>query len=339
MGQFPLLDVVIGLSLIYTFLSLLSSELTQIVTTVLRWRGKHLQRGITTLLGEPLALRRNPQQFKNTITGKLYQSSLMASIAQPVRSGKRAILPAYISSEVFADALLEVLQHLPDLEAEEPQLQQDASQSVRTLTGLLAKVEHSSQLPPRLKDNLDRMAKRAQASTDQAEQQMEQFRHEIMLWYEQSTSRIARTYQHHVKAFTILLSSVLAILINADTLYMLRRISENTATRTVIIQNAVQIEGCQTDLSSDNCMNRMASLLDNTTIPIGWHPVVRQTQFPRLNAFYLSRALLGWLLTGIAISMGARFWFQLLNKFIHVEDTEEQSLSVDERQRQVTEGK
>lgn len=115
---------------------------------------------------------------------------------------------------------------------------------------------------------------------------------------------------------------------------MLRRISENTATRTVIIQNAVQIEGCENDLSSPDCMNRMASLLDSTTLPIGWHPVNRQTQFAQLNAVYLLRAIVGWLLTGIAISMGSRFWFQILDKFIHIRETEERPISLDERQRQ-----
>lgn len=332
MGQFPLLDVVIGLTLIYTFLSLLSSELTQILTTILRWRAKHLQRSIMTLLGESVALRRNREQFKNTITGKLYYSSLIASITQRSRKGKRAIVPHYLSSEVFADALLEVLQNLPEIETQEHQLQQESNKSVHTLAALLAKVEHSSEVPMLLKDNLKRLAQRTQETTENTEQQLEQFRHEIALWFEQSTDHISVTYHRHVKAFTVLVSAILAVLINADSLYMLRRISENTATRTVIIQNAVQIEGCENDLSSVTCMNRMASLLDSTTIPIGWHPVNRRTQFPQFNAAYLSRSILGWLLTGIAISMGARFWFRLLNRFIGIEEAEERS-SIDERER------
>lgn len=332
MAQFPLIDIVIGLTLIYTCLSLLSSELTQILTTVWRWRAKHLQRGIMTLLGESLALRRHPQQFKNTITGKLYDSSLIASMTQRSRSNKRTIAPSYISPEVFADALLEVLQNLSDIETTETQLQQDSHESVHTLSALLSKVERSSEVSPRLKDNLKRLAQRTQAVTKYSEQQIEQFRHEVALWFEQSTDHISGIYLRHVKAFTIVVSSILAVLINADSLYMIRRISENTATRTVIIQNAMQIEGCQNDLSSTTCMNRMASLLDSTTIPIGWYPVNRRKQFPQLNANYLLRAIIGWLLTSIAISMGARFWFQLLNKFIHIEGIQERTLSVDERQ-------
>jgi hypothetical protein len=338
MGQFPLLDIVIGLTLIYTFLSLLSSELTEFFTTVWRWRAKHLQQGIITLFGESSELRRHPEQFKNSITGKLYYSSLIASITQRSRRSKPPIGPSYIPPEVFADALLEVLQSLPEFESKEPQIQQDVRESVHTLTALLAKVERSPELPPRLKDNLKRLAKRTQEKTDDDEQRLEQFRNEIALWFEQSTARISGVYRRNVKTFTVVVSSALAVLINADSLYMLRRISENTATRTVIIQNAVQIEGCQNDLSSPNCMSRMGTLLDSTTLPIGWHPVNRQTQFPRLNAIYVIRAIIGWLLTGIAISMGSRFWFQILDKFIHIRETGERPLSVDERQRQLDEG-
>jgi hypothetical protein len=332
MGQFPLLDVVIGLTLIYTFLSLLASELTEFLTTLWRWRAKHLQQGIMTLLGEPLALRRNPELFKNTITGKLYHSSLIASMTHRLRRGKTLIGPAYIPPEAFADALLEVLQNLPDFE-DKTQLKQKVDEPIDAFTQLMSKVENSPEVPPRLKDNLRRLTQRAKTKTADTEQQLQQFRYEIALWFEQSNARVTTLYRRHVKAFTVLLSTILAVLINADSLYMLRRISENTATRTVIIQNAGQIEGCQSDLSSPNCMNRMAFLLDSTTIPIGWHPVNRRIQFPQLSGFYVLRAVIGWLLTGIAISMGARFWFQLLSKFIDIHEDEDQLPFSDEKRQ------
>lgn len=331
LSNFPLLDIAIGLILIYTFLSLLTSELTEFITTVLRWRANHLQQGIMTLLGESAALRRDPAQFKNTITGRLYASSLISSMTQPFRRRRRAVGPSYLPAEVFADALLEVLQALPEVEQDQAQLQQGVNQSVNDLTRLIAKVEHSDQLPARLKKNLTLLARRTQAQIQSSQQQMEQFRHEIALWYDHSMDRLSGTYRRNVKVFTVLIGFLLAVLINADSLYMLRRISENTATRTVIIQNAIQIEGCENDLSSSQCMEKMADLLDTTTIPIGWHPVNFQQQFPQLNPMYGLKAGLGWLLTGIAISMGSRFWFQILDQLIHVRETGEKPDSVEEQ--------
>jgi hypothetical protein len=332
MGHFPLLDIAIGLTLIYTFFSLLVSELTEFLTTALRWRATHLQRGIMTLLGESLALRHQPDQFKNTITGRLYYSSLIGSMTQQSRRYRLFVGPSYIPSDVFADALLEVLQAMPEVERREPQLHQSADQSMGQLARLMSKLEDSDQLPSRLKDNLKRLASRTQAQARTTELQMEQFRHEIALWYDHSMDRLSGTYRRNVKAFTVLIGSILAVLINADSLYMLRRISENTATRSVIIQNAVQIQGCQDDLSSSQCMNKMADLLDSTTVPIGWHPVNFQQQFPQLNLVYLLKAALGWLLTGIAISMGSRFWFQILDQLIQVRETGEKPAEIEEKQ-------
>ncbi|HEY9662800.1 MAG TPA: hypothetical protein V6C65_30475 [Allocoleopsis sp.] len=333
MSDFPLLDIAIGLILIYTFLSLLVSELTEFLTTVLRWRARYLQQGIMTLLGEPSVLRQDPDRFKNSITGRLYASSVISSITQRSRRSIKTG-PSYLPSEVFADALLEVLQALPEVERNKTQLQQSINQIDDELAALLAKVENSDQLPLRLKNNLKRLTNRTHIRVEKSELKLERFRCEIALWYEQSMNRLSGTYRRNVKMLTVLIGAVLSVLINADSLYMLRRISENTATRSVIIQNAIQIEGCGSDLSSSQCINKMANLLDMATVPIGWHPVNVQQQFSQFDLQHLVRAMLGWLLTGIAISMGSRFWFQILDQLIHVRETGEKPPSVEENKLQ-----
>jgi hypothetical protein len=328
MEHFPLLDIAIGLTLIYTFLSLLVSELTEFATTLLRWRAAQLQQGIMTLLGESMNFKQHPEAFKNSLTGKLYSSSLIASMTQQSRQYRRFVGPSYLPSLVFADALIDVLRTLAADQEIHPKA--DLAQSIGELSQLISKIEQSDQVPESLKENLQRLAQRTQIKARATELQMEQFRYEIAIWYEHSMERLSGVYRRNVKALTVLIGSTLAVLINADSLYMLRRISENSATRSVIIENAVQIEGCQTDLSSEECMGKMAALLDSTTIPIGWHPVNFQQQFPQRNWIYIFKATLGWLLTGIAISMGSHFWFQLLGQFVEVRDTGEKPTSGDE---------
>jgi hypothetical protein len=45
-------------------------------------------------------------------------------------------------------------------------------------------------------------------------------------------------------------------------------------------------------------------------LPIGW------SEFPKRDQ-WLTMAL-GWLITAFAVSLGAPFWFDLLNKFVNV---------------------
>jgi hypothetical protein len=259
---------------------------------------------------------------------------LIASITQRSKYSRRFVGPTSIPASVFADALLEVLQSLPNAQSKAAQFTQDVHRSADAIAVLMTKVEASDAIPASLKDNLNRLAKRTQTQTEATELQLEQFKQEIARWYEQLIEHLSERYQRNVRSFTVLAGLVIAVVINADTLFMLKRLSENTATRSVIIQNAVQIEGCHTDLSSSQCMNGMARLLDNTTVPIGWHPVNVRQQFPQPKAFYLLRALVGWLLTSIAISMGSRFWFQLLNQFLHIQKAEDKSDSAQEQRTQ-----
>jgi hypothetical protein len=313
MEQFPLLDIVIGLCLIYTLLSLLASELTEFVVTVLRWRTRSLKRGIMTLLGESLEPSHHSKPFKDTITSKLYCSSNMAAITQYFNQRHLLITRSDIPAKLFAEALLDVLQSLPI--TNNPASRETVSEV--TLTKLLSIVESSPEVSPQLRANLKRLINRTQIIEPDPKQQIAQLKHEIALWFKHGMQAAFIVYRHNFKTFSLLVSFVLAVIINADSLYAIRRISENTATRAIVVQNATQIEGCQDNLNSPQCVERVSVLMESSTLPIGWHPTNRQKQFSQFSKGNLLRAIGGWLLTGIAISMGSRFWLQLLNRLVH----------------------
>lgn len=321
MERFPLLDIAIGLMLIYAFLSLLVSELTELISRLLRWRSVQLRQGIMTLLGESIDFSQHPEKFKNSLVGRLYSSSLIASISQQAGQSRRLVGPSSIPPLTFADALLEVLQTLEN--GQQSQFPGEAGRMGNDLAQFLTILENSNQISDRLKNDLKRLAENAQSRIKETDLQMEQFRQEIALWYEQSMKRITAVYQRNTNLFSVLIGLLIAVLINADSLYMFRRISENTATRSVIIENALQIQGCETDFSSEQCLDKMENLLEGTTVPIGWHPTNLRQQFPQRNLVDLLKATIGWLLTGLAISMGSRFWFPVLEQFMEVRDITE----------------
>lgn len=312
MEQFPLLDIVIGLSLIYTFLSLLSSELTELAITVLQWSRRSLKRAIMILLGEPLELGKDPKTFKDTIAGRLYSSSSMTAIVE--RFDQRHVTLSHSFAPLFAEALIDVLQNLP-YEVHRENRPVGAEMPV---TKLLSTVESSPEVSPQLKANLKRLITQARMVQPDPQQQMVQLKQEIALWFNQAMREMFRAYKHDLKTISFLVSLVLVVAINADSLYIIRRISENTATRAIVIQNVTQIQGCQKTLDSPNCIERVSALMESSTIPIGWQRSNRQNQFSRISGGSLLRAIGGWLLTGIAVSMGARFWLQLLNRFVQL---------------------
>ena len=133
------LDLTIGLVFIYLILSLLASEIQELVTTLLQWRAVHLKKSIENLLtgGEGTAEDRRVKE----IVDDLYSNPLIQNINQTEKKGMEAGLckiiwlmyrifqkkhspvfgkdkqtdreqrsaPSYIPAETFATTLLERL--------------------------------------------------------------------------------------------------------------------------------------------------------------------------------------------------------------------------------------
>ena len=86
----PMLDVAIGLVFFYVTLSLVCSSIQEIIAAVFGLRARNLRRGIINLVG-------------NEYARALYDHPLIKGLRKPGR------LPSYVSAEIFATALIEVV--------------------------------------------------------------------------------------------------------------------------------------------------------------------------------------------------------------------------------------
>ena len=59
----------------------------------------------------------------------------------------------------------------------------------------------------------------------------------------------------------------------------------------------------------------MENLGQQLPFPFGWH------EKPPVNPLFWLETLTGWLITTLALSLGAPFWFDVLNKFMVVRST------------------
>jgi hypothetical protein len=307
--NFPLLDIVIGLSLIYTCVSLLASELTDFVLTTSQWRTKRPTQCLLTLLGESSS--HNPALFKHTITSKLLNSSSLLSITQFKNQHKRSLFLSRNAPHLLAAALLEVLQNLPESQALMKDHRVVSASSIDVLQSIVTSSPDLSQM---LRTNLTQLICRVKILEPDPHHQMERLQAEIAIWFSHAIVDVKRQYKHHLKLISFLVSLALTLALNIDSLYIIRRISENTATRAMIVQNVTHIHGCQGKLNSPQCTERLSLLMESTTIPVGWQSSNRQKQFAEFNKITLLRTIGGWFLTSIAIAMGSRFWLRLLRQ-------------------------
>ncbi|MBE9075910.1 hypothetical protein IQ241_01125 [Romeria aff. gracilis LEGE 07310] len=193
--------------------------------------------------------------------------------------------------------------------------------------------------PDRLRESLDTLAMRAQAKVVATEAGLQQLEAEIEAWFDRAMDRASGVYRRNAKAVGILIGIAIAALINADTFHMVHRLSVDQAVRSSIVQAAEQLEtrginsadDLAADLGTDEISERISielqsvgaavsETLEQYPLPLGRNQATLTAQaaaeanWPLL----LPRYWLGWILTGIAISMGANFWFDLLRKVISV---------------------
>jgi hypothetical protein len=306
-----ILDIAFGLILIYFILSLIASEIQEVFATLLQWRAKHLREAIANLLSGDL-------------TDKLYQNPLIGSLSQAAK-GKSKRGPSYVPSELFATALIEVLQNEIDLD------------NTDNLDDFMAKVR-GSQLPDYIKQNLDALVKRAKPKVKTTEQHLQQLNREIASWFDYSMERASGVYKRNAKGVAFLIGLAIAIVANADTVRIVNSLSQESTLRSTVNQVADQVvaqnseaisclEATENRVQKSECLSAVREdvnfVLDNlSTLPFGWNlsePL--QNQFVPFNLKNTVEVLVGWLLSAVAISMGAPFWFELLNKVINVRNS------------------
>lgn len=333
-----ILNVAITLVFIYLILSLLASEIQEIIAAFLQWRAKNLKEAIeiflvgaiqpeesnTEKLGQLPANKEANVKKAITLATELYRHPLIQSLNQ-TKLGKvtpsHRIGPSYIPSETFASALLQIL----ELD-EKIQKLRNKNQLNNIIEEAIKDIKHSN-LPVNLelKKNLIVLAKRAQRKTQNIDEQIYQFEREVETWFNRSMERASGVYKRNAKGFAILLGSLIAVGANADTLHIFSMLSKDSVLSAGISQYANQtVQKCEKEnLPPDEYLNCVGIQVNNKelsklSLPIGWNFPLETPKSFLTGLVIVILKFVGWLLTGIAISMGASFWFDLLNRFINV---------------------
>ena len=73
-------------------------------------------------------------------------------------------------------------------------------------------------------------------------------------------------------------------------------------------------------LKIEDIKNQVNAASDDLKFPIGWAQELTNKTVENKSSTYLVwlKKILGWIVSGIAISMGADFWFNFLKKIVDV---------------------
>ncbi len=276
-----LLDVIVGLAFVYLLLSLICSAIQEIIASILGWRAKTLKSGIANLLADP-----NIAGLKD----KVYAHPLVEQLSRTGGS------PSYIPARNFAIALLDELKK---------------SSNPGATQGALAEAQTTvTNLPDGpIKTSLQGMIEEAQGD-------LVQIRKNVEAWFDNSMDRVAGWYKRNTQRWMFGIALVLAVSLNIDSIDTAKRLWQDPTLRSQFVAAAESYSADPSAARSQTVAELKAEL---EALPLGWDAELRDA-FPKMDgALFLK--LIGWLITAIAVSLGAPFWFDGLGKILNIRAT------------------
>lgn len=290
LSGFTALDVAIGLLFVYLILSIVVSTINEAIASRLKWRSKDLFKGVRKLLADDAQYERFRNHWR----------------IQALYDGKRP--PSYIPPRAFALALLDTIAPQPGVEKSE-----DVIAYARGVV-----------------DNIDNDAVRGLLTDalSEARGNADRFRASIERSFDDVMARVSGWYKRRVQVVMFVIGIAVTGLANADTFAIGDRLWRDEAVRAAVVTQATQQEDAitcpesdepdaqapdaETESDTPDPLKEAARCVDDLEelgIPLGW----TADTTPDDTWGWVGKVL-GLLLTAIALSFGAPFWFDLLGR-------------------------
>lgn len=296
-------EVIVGIIFTFLLLSLLGTTINELLSSWRGWRGYYLEEGLKRLL----EYKDNPEVFNRFMKHPFFQQLFQHWV--PLRVSKA---PAYLSKANFANILTNVLKR-----------KDKALGSVDELIGGLPEGSN-------LKEVLEHLKSEGAESVDD-------FKKRLQSWFDDVMWQASGWYKRHMQMVTLFVGLGIAVVLNADAIQMYQHLTTNVAARNELSSLATAFVQSHSELPQQ--LNP-ADSLSLEQIRAGVKQVVESEEFSNMSNIlglgwqagdlavggqtWLVR-IFGWLLTALAISLGAPFWFDVLKKIINIRSSDSQS--------------
>lgn len=284
------LDVAIGLVVVYLGASLFVTIIGEYVSQLFNLRGRALRHALVALVdatapGEPAS---------NSLAIRLKKNPALKPFFEAKEFWARNDVPSYVDPVVIARALLG---------------ESEGSGKAKLPTGLQA------------------IAGAVGETTDQMVAA-------VSHWVDSSLTVLSERFKRHQRWVTTVTALVVTVLLNLDTVALATHLYVDKEARDAVVAVAVDVTSKTSNEAFTRCYGLPAAdrekdpacaqvvlLVDAVRgrnaslgrLPIGWGPLP-----PSLRDHRWPAQVGGWILTALALSLGAPFWFDLLGRFVNV---------------------
>ena len=316
------IDVLIGLTLVFLLLSLVTSAIREALAGIAKSRSQFLHRGIVELLDDPALVA---DVYRHPLISVLYRGKY-----EDARDHHD--LPSYIPSRSFALALFDMATRGRD--ARNP-LSARAEAGALSLPAVRQRVWLLQNEP---------VQRVLLSAIDTAEGDLTQAIANVQDWFDSAMDRVSGWYKRRTQLVLFVVGLGLTIASDADTIRIANHLYRDPARRDAAVamatavshdttlaralggrstitasarDSAARIAASDTTVRGTDLARTAVARLDSLGLPLAWSDVHAAADIPG----HIARSLLGWLLTAFAISLGAPFWFDTLNRLMVIRST------------------
>ncbi|HTO43075.1 MAG TPA: hypothetical protein VML56_03280 [Burkholderiales bacterium] len=254
---------------------------------------------VTELISQLLGWRAQTleQGIRNLITDPatreaFYRHPLIRSLGNPTKSGEKGH-PSYLPSDMFALVLLDVL----------------------------APSQTDQKAPAKDQAAADELRRALQALAGTAGTNLDALRGKVEGWFDDVMDRASGWYKRKAQWMLLVIAVVVTVIANADAISLATSLWQSPSLRASVVEAASAYANEQAANGEEATLDELRQHLDelaNRGLPLGWGAdKVLSTR----EAGPWASKLAGLLLTALAASLGAPFWFDLVNKLINVRST------------------
>jgi len=279
------LEVALGLILVYYILGSIISLITQLINEFFETRGKALERYLIKIVGDkkigdfvslPQMQALRPIRYKNWL-------SVFGAVTEPKKIEK-------IPVSTLVDAYFDM-----------------AGLTANQEMNLLQLAELVDKLP-------DSDGKRAFISwINQGVTSIDELKKRTTAYFTGLMEQAAATFRANARSFVIILSIGVAVLFGTDSIQLAKTLWANAELRALAVAKAEVVAAQE---GSSATIDDLIQELSDLTIKIGWW----QTERPAAGSTVMDWVLfvilkvIGLGLTAAAVSQGSSFWYDLLKK-------------------------
>ncbi len=307
------IEVGIGMALLFFFMSLVATASCELLETFMKMRARELEAGIKELLSEAS----NPG-----FTAKFYDSPFIASLYRGKYKQGEAVskdLPSYIPRQNFSLAVIQQL------------MEQHHALSLDGLKGSLSNAP-----------NQNNLQKVVFTAIDTASGDLARTRQILEDWYDGTMDRVSGWYKRRSGKILLALGLLGAIAFNVDAIVVAQRLISDKNLRAAAVSAAqTEVEARDDANTTSRTVTQLSEQLAAIGFPIGWiwqddggifpmpqsctatiPPSGGEPVFQCKDRWYgVMLAVPGWLITALAVMLGAPFWFDILNKLMVIRST------------------